>query len=184
MRRQIMIAREFVLHLAGVIRWPCATLFLPFGLVLTALVGCSSSHTLEIAVPQPVYFGSAPASLLPLDSVHVQTVKGIVASTSHVSEKERVVSGESLSFTKDASERVEGDIADQVGKALENDPSRFVATVEVRARIQASIPWDVYLTELLGLVFIKEASTEGSGQKTSETIEISGIVVKVQRSGR
>jgi hypothetical protein len=63
-----------------------------------------------------------------LDSAHVRVVREFVASTSHVPEKERVVYDESLSFGKDASERVEGDIAEQLGKALENDSDRFIGT--------------------------------------------------------
>jgi fumarylacetoacetate (FAA) hydrolase family protein len=179
-----MIARRSVIHPTGVVKRSRAPVFLPFGIVLTALVGCSSSHTLELSALQPVYFGSAPESLLPLDSAHVRVVREFVASTSHVSEKERVVYDESTSFAKDASERVEGDVAEQLGKALENDSDRFVGTAQVRAVIRASIPWDTYLTDLLGLVFIKNPLTEGSGQKTSETIEISGTMYKVRRTGQ
>jgi hypothetical protein len=179
-----MIARESVSQLAGVIRRSPAGLFLPFGIVLTALAGCSSSHTLELTGPQPVYFGSAPVSSLPLDSLHVQVVKEFVASTSHVSEKEHIVHNESVTFGKDASERIEGDVAAQVAKALENDPACFIGTAEIRAVIMASIPWDTYLTDLLGSVFISNPLTEGSGQKTSETIEISGAVYKARRAGQ
>jgi hypothetical protein len=160
---------------------------LPFviaGILMMALIGCSSSHSLQLDAPQPVYFGIAPQSALPLDSAHVQFIKQISVKSSHVAEEEKVVQGKSTTFTKEGSEGVQGNVVVQVESGLENDPDRFVGNAQIRARVEAYIPWTSFFTEFLAVIFTGEAKSEGMGEASSETIEISGTVYKVRRDNR
>ena len=159
-------------------------LLLCAGIVLVTLSGCSSSYTLQIDAVQPVYFGVTSAAVLPLDSAHVQTLKDIVIKTSHVSEKSKTVSNEHLSFEKSASEGVVGDAVAQVNDAMQNDPDRFIGNGGIRAEIEAYIPLDTILNDFIAGLFIKNATSEGTGEASSETIEIRGTVYRIRRDGR
>jgi hypothetical protein len=148
------------------------------------LIGCTSSHTVQLEAPQPVYFGTAPPSLLPLDSTHAQFLKTILLTTSHVAEKEHSVQGQSVSIEKEASEGVRSDVAAQLGKALENDPDRFIGNSRMQAHIEVYVPIETYLMDFLGTIIFKSATTEGAGETSSETIGVSGNVYTVRRTGR
>ena len=167
---------RFLFHVPG--------LFLSAGIALVALIGCSSSHTLQLDAPQPVYFGNAPRSALPLDSVHVQLVKQVLIATSHVAEKEKVVEGKSTTITKEGSEKIVGDASARVLEAVGNDSLRFIGNGEIRARIEAYIPWTTFATEFLGAILIGNTSSEGLGESSSETLEMSGTVYEVRRIER
>lgn len=156
-------------------------LFLSFALV--ALTGCSSSHTLRVDASQPVYFGVAPLSMLPLDSTHTHFVKNVRLATAHVSEKASIVQGESASIEKEASDNVIGDVGLQVAQALGPDTVAFIGNAKIRADIEAYIPVSTYVVGFLGSLFIKDATTE-AGEASSETIEILGNVYSVRRAAR
>lgn len=161
--------------------FPVPGLLLCAGIVLIALAGCSSTHSLQIDLSQPVYFGKAPQSALPLDTAHVQTVKPILVQTTHVVEKEKVIKGKSTTFTKDASEDIQGDVAAQVEEAMENDSDRFVANAEFRTEVEAYIPLTTFFTDFLASIFLSDSKAEGMGEASSETIEVAGTVYKVRR---
>ena len=161
--------------------FPVPGLFLCAGTVLIALAGCSSLHSLQIEVPQPVYFGNAPQSALPLDTARVQFVKRILVATSHVKEKEKVIQGKSTTFTKEASEGILGDAVVQVADALENDPDRFIANAEFCTQDEAYIPLTTFFTDFLASIFLSDSKSEGLGEASSETIEIAGTVYRVRR---
>ena len=179
-----MVNQRFVSNTTNAVKRSCAVLFLSAGIALFALIGCSSSHSLQLNAAQPVYFGNAPQSALPLDSAHVQFIKQISVMSSHVAEEEKVVQGKSTTFTKEGSEGIRGDVVVQVEDGLENDPDRFIGNAEIRARVEAYVPWTSFFTEFLAVIFTGQARSEGMGEASSETIEISGTVYKVRRVNR
>jgi hypothetical protein len=159
-------------------------LFLCAGSLLITLAGCSSSHSLQIDAPQPVYFGSAPGSALPLDTAHVQFVRPIVVETVHTAEKEKVVEGTSSTITKEGSETMVGDASARVQEAIGNDSLRFIGNGEIRARVEVSVPWTSFFTEFLGAVLFGSTTSEGLGEASGETIGIAGTVYSVRRNDR
>jgi hypothetical protein len=173
-----MVARGIIAH----VRTTFLLLFLP--IVLTALTGCSSSHTLQVDASQPVYFGTAPLSLLPLDSTHTQFLETVLLTTSHVAEEEHTVQGKSGAIEKGASEGVYGDIAAQLGEVLGTDTDRFIGNAELQTHIAVYIPIETYMMGFLGAIIFKNVTTEGSGEASSETIGLSGNVYTVRRTGR
>ena len=179
-----MVTQRSVSNSTKAARKSCAVLFLSVGIALIAFIGCSSSHSLQLDAPQPVYFGKAPQSALPLDSAHVQFIKQISVMSSHVAEEEKVVQGKSTTFTKEGSEGIRGNVVVQVEDGLENDPDRFIGNAEIRARVEAYVPWTSFFTEFLAVIFTGQAKSEGMGEASSETIEISGTVYKVRRVNR
>jgi hypothetical protein len=164
--------------------FPVPGLLLYAGIVLIALAGCSTPHSLQIDVPQPVYFGNAPGSVLPLDTAHVQFVRQIFVETAHTAEKDKTVGGKSTTITMEGSEKIVGDASAQVEEAVGNDSLRFIGNGEIRARLEVYIPWTSFFTEFLGAIFIGNTTSEGLGEASSETIGISGTVYNVRRINR
>ena len=159
-------------------------LFLGAGSLLIALAGCSSSHSLQIDVSQPVYFGSAPKSALPLDTARVQFVREMFVETAHTAEKEKVVEGKSTTITREGSESIVGDASARVQEALGNDSLRFVGNGEIRARVEVYVPWTSFFTDFLGAIFLGSTTSEGMGEASGETIGISGTIYSVRRVER
>jgi hypothetical protein len=155
--------------------------------LLSALVvffGCSSSHSLRLDAAVPVYFGNAPPSELPLDTVHAQFVNHVLVATSHVKEKEKVVQGKSTTLTREGSEGIVGDASVQVADVLEHDPDRFIGNSKILARVEVYVPLTSYLTEFLSVIFMSQSQSEGLGEASSETIEISGTAYKTRKANR
>jgi hypothetical protein len=154
----------------------CASAFiLPCLVILTTLTGCSSSHTLQFDATQPVYFGNAPSSRLPLDSAHVAFVRYVTLSSSHQYEKEPTSSEETVAAETD---RILGDIATQLEDSLNHDQSQFIGNATFQTDIEADITWSIDLFS----IFFGSSSSEGSGgeagQSSTETIGVAGSVYK------
>jgi hypothetical protein len=179
-----MITQRSLSEVMSVVDKSGAVLLLSAGIALIALIGCSSSHSLEIYGPQPVYFGNVTQSALPLDTAHVRFIRPILVGTSHVKEKEKVVQGKSSTFTKEGSEGVVGDAVLQVKDALGENPDRFIGNAEIRARVEAYVPWDSIISELLMGIFSGESKSEGLGEASRETMELSGTVYNVRRTNQ
>jgi len=179
-----MTSRAFGLRKTCAIDGPTFCFLLSAGIALLTFGGCTSSHTLVLHAMQPVYFGNVTPFSQTSDSAAMQFAGRIAASSAHVAEKEKVVQGDYTTFSKDASEGIVGDFDTEVGNALGNDPEKFIGDTEIRARIEQYVPLDAVLVEVLGMIFIKEPQSEGMGEASSETIEISGTVFKIRRAVR
>jgi hypothetical protein len=143
---------------------------------LVTLAGCTTYHTFAVDAPQPVYFGTAPHAVLPIDSAHAQRLKSVHLFTTHIKEEATTIEGKTMGFEKEASENVYGNVAHQVAQAVGNDANGFIGDTRVVADIESYIPWDTYVMNILGSLFIKDRTGEGSGQATSETMEVVGNV--------
>ncbi len=161
-----------------------ATLALVLTVWFTALTGCSSSHTMELEASQPVYFGHAPESAIPLDSAHVQMVKSVLLTTSHQTEKEATPEGASLDANQGVSEKIVGDVAAQLKDSFGSDTEQFIARMEIRTTIDVSITWAVDLFELFTSGTVSNLSSDDAGRSSSETFDIVGTVYKKRNGGQ
>lgn len=161
-----------------------ALLALATTVCFVVLTGCSSSHTLELEASQPVYFGHAPEPAIPLDSAHVRTVKSVLLTTSHQTEKEATPEGTSPDANQGISEKVVGDVAAQIKDSLGDDPEQFIAKMEIRATLDVSITWAVDLFELFTSGTVSNLSSDDAGRSSSETFDIQGTVFKKRSVGQ
>lgn len=148
-------------------------------LTVLLVLGCSSSsNTLVIDAPQPVYFGNTPSLELPKDSV-----KAFYAVTLHSSEAEKTRGGKDGEITTGGKELQESTILREVHAAFEGTSNRFIGDVVVRARVETCIPWYTILADVI--VFLLGGDSEsGYGELTSEQIEITGKVYRLGREKR
>jgi hypothetical protein len=162
-----------------------APTFVFAGLLVMALIGCTSSNSVQIDAAQPVYFGTPPHSAVPIDSARVESIKSILVATSHISESGKSIGNETTTVSSDASERVVGDVVQQVGDALGNDTDRFISGGSVHATVETYIPLSTIVTYIFAGILVKNATaSEGLGEASSETVEVSGNVYKVRRQNR
>ena len=179
-----MITRHTLKDRSDARRNPGSVLLLAISWALIAFVGCSSSHTFTLDAPQPAYFGKWRTSSFQNDTTRVQAVKPILLATSHTLEQEKVVKNRSMTFTKEGFESTEGDPAVQVDTLLHGDSTLFIGDSRIHATIEAYIPLSVFLNDILASLFGGGGTSEGLGEGSSEEIEVSGTVFKVEEGGR
>jgi hypothetical protein len=141
-------------------------------------MGCSGANYIQVDAQQPVYFGSPPKGIVLLDSAHIKFIRPLVATTSHIAEKEKTTTVKHIDITTGGLEETESSIELEVAKAFEEDPDRFISDISIRARVEAYIPWDTVVFDLIGLMFSQEAIAAGGADASSETITITGKVYR------
>ena len=179
-----MVTRRFAFKTTSTIKRSDTLLPVAFLVLLTVLVGCSSSHTLQFDATQPVYFGNAPQSVLPIDTAHVNVVGEVVLSTTHQFEKEPTPAAASLTSDAGVTEKVVGDIPTQLEDSLGHDQDKFIGNAVFQVDIEANITWTF---DFIGLFFSGSApdvSSDNTGRSSTETIGIAGTIYKNRRAGR
>ncbi len=147
---------------------------------IVGLTGCSGVSSLQVDVSQPVYFGSLPKGILPLDSAHAKFIRPLVATTSHTAEKEKTREVKHLDLTSGGVEETESSIEQEVAKAVEEDTGRFISDVSISARVEAYVPWYSVVFDLVGMTS-SQGTTLGEDNVSSETITITGKIYKQWR---
>ncbi len=148
------------------------------------LTGCSSSHTLQFDATQPVYFGSAPLSLLPLDTAHVTLLRQVTLSSSHQFEKEPTSGGEVPLYKGAETDKIVGDVAAQLEDLLNHDQAQFIANASYKVEIEANITVAIDLFSFFFGGSTSDASGGEPGRSSTETISVIGTVYKNARTGR
>lgn len=155
------------------------------GAIAFLLWGCSSStNSLLMDASQPVYFGRPPEFSTSTDSAGMEFVETFSATTSHLAEKGKTIKGENSSIFVNPTEERQGDLVFHVANALAGDRETFIGDVSVMAEVETYVPWDVIMSEVLGLLFFSKSESSGMGEATREMIELHGKVFKIWRARR
>jgi hypothetical protein len=149
---------------------------------LVSLMGCSGTNYIHVDAHQPVYFGSPPKGIVLQDSAHIEFIRPLVATTSHITEKEKSTTIKDIHITSEGVEGTASSIELEVAKAFEEDPDRFISDVSLDARVEVYMPWDTIVLHVLGLIFSQETTSEGGGDASSEKITITGKVYRQWRN--
>jgi hypothetical protein len=147
-------------------------------------MGCSSANYIQVDAHQPVYFGSPPKGIVLLDSAHIEFIRPLVATTTHIVEKEKSTTIKNIHITSEGVEGTASAIELEIAKAFEEDPDRFISDVSLDARVEVYMPWDTIFFHFLGLMFSQETTSAGGGDASSETIKMTGKVYRQWRNKR
>lgn len=151
--------------------------------LMVSLTGCvTSRNSLVIDASRPVYFGNMAKTLSSNSAGSPEFVESIVASSAHVSEKERTYTGEHFTLYVGGTEETRGNVVYHMERAFQGEADRFIGDGIVNAKIEAYIPWYSFAWDLLASMIFGKTESSGPGDVTQETLEFEGKIYRLTKT--